>query len=271
MKIRLFISVCVVIVAMFFLVTSVSAQTTNGEDDVITTTTVSNGSDDSAGFAEVQNATVTTTISNGDDDIKTVIVTTPVTTTTYSGGGGSSSHSRTATPVSADTVLYTTSCPLITSNILKSSLKNDASDVARLQAFLKDVEKMNVAVNGSFDADTEAAVKAFQIKYADVVLAPWSATKASGIAYITTIKKINDIACKQPMTLSASELAIITAYGTKTPTVSGSTEGSSSVDLSNTEVGSTKDVTSDSDANVAASAKAPVLKRFWNFMTGLFR
>jgi hypothetical protein len=73
------------------------------------------------------------------------------------------------------------------------------------------------------------------------------------------------------MTLSASELAIITAYGTKTPTVSVSTEGSSPVDLSNTEVGSTKDVTSDSDANVAASAKAPVLKRFWNFMTGLFR
>ncbi|MEK7646626.1 MAG: peptidoglycan-binding domain-containing protein [Patescibacteria group bacterium] len=286
MKIRLFISVFAVIVALFLLVTPVSAQVSNGGDDIVTSTTVSNGSDDTAGFAEAESATVTTTVSNGgddvagfsepqntsvtttvsngDDDDKTV-VTTPTDSNTSSNSGSSRRRSggSSSSAVSA-------SCPLITSNILKMGAKNDAAEVARLQAFLKDVEKMNVEVNGSFDAQTEVAVKSFQIKYKDTILAPWDATRASGIAYITTIKKINDIACKQSMTLSASELAIIKAYGSQT-FVSGSVEGSSSIDLSGVEVGSADDVTTGTDSNVAGAAQAPVLKRFWNFMTGLFR
>jgi hypothetical protein len=49
-------------------------------------------------------------------------------------------------------------------------------------------------------------------KYADTILAPWGATKASGIIYITTAKKINQLACKEALTLNENELSTISSY-----------------------------------------------------------
>ena len=89
---------------------------------------------------------------------------------------------------------------------------NDAVQVSKLQAFLKDTEGYDVAVNGSFDQKTEAAVIAFQTKYMSDIMGPWGATKASGTVYITTLKKINQIACNTALNLSVADLSVIDAY-----------------------------------------------------------
>jgi peptidoglycan hydrolase-like protein with peptidoglycan-binding domain len=84
--------------------------------------------------------------------------------------------------------------------------------VAKLQAFLKDSQGLNVTVNGIFDQQTYNAVKDFQQKYLSDVMGPWGSTQTSGYVYITTEKKINELACNTSLTLSPEELTIINAY-----------------------------------------------------------
>jgi len=142
----------------------------------------------------------------------------PVTPTTPSGGSTSSSGSyvgfssggSSIVPL-ASSATTTTTCPLLTS-YLQFGSNNDSSQVAKLQAFLKDSQGQNVTVNGIFDLQTENAVRAFQSKYLSEVMGPWGATQSSGYVYITTLKKVNEIACNTPLTLSPSEMAVINAY-----------------------------------------------------------
>ena len=89
---------------------------------------------------------------------------------------------------------------------------NNPTDVAKLQAFLKDSQGLNVTVNGIFDQRMENAVRAFQSKYMSQIMGPWGATQSSGYVYITTLKKVNEIACNTPLTLSPAEIAIINAF-----------------------------------------------------------
>lgn len=112
-------------------------------------------------------------------------------------------------------------CPIV-STFMKQGNANNAGDVTRLQTFLKNSENLNVDVTGVYDQKTEDAVKAFQKKYADTVLTPWGATKASGIVYVTTAKKINQLACGQAMTLNSKELATISNYQNQTASVANS-------------------------------------------------
>ncbi len=181
-----------------------------------------------------------------------------------SNGGGSSRNSRTSASV---TTIATSSCPLIT-DYLKLGGENNPLQVTKLQIFLKNSEGANLTVNGIFDQQTEDAVKAFQKKYMTDILGPWDATRATGFVFITTMKKVNALACAQPVVLSAEETAIIEAYKAR----GGSDQAGSEIGASATgseQVGMT-DGTSDND-NVAAVGKASILSRFWNFLKNLFK
>ncbi len=202
----------------------------------------------------------------------------PATPVTITGSGGSSSGSYIGgvgtAPVTVVINSATTSCPLITS-YLKFGGNNDSSQVAKLQIFLKNSQNLDVDVNGTFDIKTEAAVKAFQTKYMSDTMGPWGATQGSGFVYITTEKKINELACNSPLTLSASDSAIIDAYkngqsnGDNTtvgvgPTVPGS------IDASKTVLGPEIGSNGATSSNTASVVNASVLQRLWSFIKNIF-
>lgn len=189
----------------------------------------------------------------------------------YSGGSRSSGGSVVTlanSPVALG--VMTTSCPLIT-DYLKLGGDNNGAQVTKLQIFLKNSEKLNVDVNGIFDQKTEDAVKSFQLKYLPTILGPWDATRATGFVYITTLKKINQLACATPLTLSADDQAIIAAYKARgtveqssevvTP---GTTNATGTLEVGTTDNGQTAE-------NTAAVANTSILSRFWNFIKNLFR
>lgn len=203
-------------------------------------------------------------------------------TTTTSGGGvvapSSSSGSRSnLLPVFISAKYSTSSCPLIT-DYLKIGWNNDAGQVTKLQTFLKDVEGIDVAVNGTFDEQTKTAVEAFQKKYLNDVLGPWDATLPSGTVYITTLKKINQIACGTSLTFDQAQLSIIAKHiqdrdnGSSSNIQVGSAVQGGNVAITATgsiPVGPTIESDSSED-NVAAVGGASVLGRFWQFIKGLF-
>ncbi|MBX4209350.1 peptidoglycan-binding protein [Candidatus Parcubacteria bacterium] len=88
-------------------------------------------------------------------------------------------------------------CPSVNfiTTFLKAGGNNNPNEVRKLQYFLNTYEGANLAVNGEFDAATEAAVKAFQVKYSNEILAPWGVTEPTGVVYITTSLKINRVYC----------------------------------------------------------------------------
>ncbi|HVM58943.1 MAG TPA: peptidoglycan-binding domain-containing protein [Candidatus Paceibacterota bacterium] len=83
---------------------------------------------------------------------------------------------------------------------------NDPAQVKLLQEFLIKYEAENgVTVNGKFDAATEAAVKRFQEKYADKILAPWGYDAPTGLVYYTTREQINDVYCSGTRSFALSD------------------------------------------------------------------
>jgi hypothetical protein len=84
--------------------------------------------------------------------------------------------------------------PLITS-YMHMGASNDQGQVKLLQAFLMGEMGSTTPVTGLFDAQTDTAVKAFQLKYADDILAPWGLSEPTGWVYLLTQWKINSIAC----------------------------------------------------------------------------
>jgi len=185
-----------------------------------------------------------------------------------SNGGSTGGSNRSSRIVPTVLGVATTSCPLIT-DYLKLGGSNNPVQVTNLQIFLKNSEKFDVDINGIFDTKTEAAVKAFQIKYMTSVLGPWGATRATGFVFITTQKKINELACAQPIVLSAQDRATIDAYNARTSSGSSVTE---QVGTGTSETVDTISIdTVDTDDNTAAAANASILGRFWNFIKNLFR
>jgi uncharacterized protein YqgV (UPF0045/DUF77 family) len=87
--------------------------------------------------------------------------------------------------------------------------ENDPYEVRKLQAYLTVYEGAALDINGSYDADTEAAVRNFQTRYAALILEPWGITRPTGHAYITTKRAINEIYCGSPVPLTTGELAIL--------------------------------------------------------------
>lgn len=171
-------------------------------------------------------------------------------------------------------------CPLV-SSFMKQGNANNAADVARLQKFLKDSENADVDVNGVYDQKTVAAVMAFQKKYANEILAPWGATKASGIVYITTAKMINKLACAEAMTLSDKELTVISNYQSglamasnhaSLPQQNGQSlaeaEGPTVSYMSAT--GTSDDMQAAGPGMEAAVGNASIIDRFWFFLRNMF-
>lgn len=164
-------------------------------------------------------------------------------------------------------------CPLALPFLKIGAETNAAADVARLQHFLKSSEGADVPVNGVFDLRTEEAVKAFQKKHADVILAPWGATRASGIVYITTSKEIDRVACSKPLSLNESELAVIAAYAHKEVSVPSATpvyvdpNEQAAPPVSVTTVGPQLSV---NEQNLAAVGTLSIMQKFAQFVKGLF-
>lgn len=73
--------------------------------------------------------------------------------------------------------------------------ENNATDVNKLIEFLNTYEKENLKKDGTYDTDDIAAVKRFQLKYADEILTPWGAKTPTGIVANFTRGKINILYC----------------------------------------------------------------------------
>ncbi len=91
-------------------------------------------------------------------------------------------------------------------NTLKMGKQNDQIEVAKLQYFLKTYEGFsNLMITGVFNTDTFNAVSLFQKKYAKEVLYPWGYNTPTGVVYILTQKKINEIVCKTTFELNPTQ------------------------------------------------------------------
>jgi hypothetical protein len=185
----------------------------------------------------------------------------PVTPPSSGGNSSGGSSSSSGGHSGGSRVILPTNCQLIVSTLKAGDV---SLEVTKLQTFLKNTEKLNVTITGVYDAQTIEAVKAFQTKYADVVLAPWGITTPTGNVYMTTLKKINSLACGTALTITPAELAQINAY--KNVVVNGTAP----VTISN-EVGTTvTPETSPSVEQTAAVAKTPFFSKVWHLIKRVF-
>lgn len=77
------------------------------------------------------------------------------------------------------------------------SQNNNPEEVKKLQSFLIENEQESLKETGEYDQETVAAVKRFQQKYADQILAPWGFKEPTGVVGRTTAIKINLLSCAQ--------------------------------------------------------------------------
>ncbi len=186
--------------------------------------------------------------------------------------GGSSSGSRSnnfiAIATSSASIATTSiSCNYLT-GYLKFGAENDSVEVTKLQTFLKNIENINVDINGKFDDKTFEGVKAFQAKYIDETMSPWGSRTPSGQVFFTTKKKINEIYCKSSFALTAEQLAQINVYKNN---LAQGIVGTNSLTPANTspinsEIGSSGNINS----QTAAIVNTPVTTKVWNFIKWLF-
>ena len=87
------------------------------------------------------------------------------------------------------------SCGLFLDKFMRQGVKNDTEQVKKLQEFLNKEMGANLPVTGFYGPLTSQAVRAFQEKYADEVLAPWDLGGPTGIVYQTTLRWINQLEC----------------------------------------------------------------------------
>lgn len=105
------------------------------------------------------------------------------------------------------------SCAPYLSAYLRRGNENSPQEVLRLQIFLNAREGASLPLSGVFDGATEAAVHAFQTKYAHDILKPWGENERStGFVYITTLQKINSLVCGTPLERSTEEESVLEAY-----------------------------------------------------------
>ncbi len=123
------------------------------------------------------------------------------------GGGGSGGSLFPTAPVFGGQVLGASSSTtqsesgdscssdLLVTKYMRLGRVNDPEEVKKLQQFLNGEMGLTLPVDGFFGLSTDAAVRAFQEKYADEILAPWGITKPTGFVYLTTRHWINHIIC----------------------------------------------------------------------------
>jgi hypothetical protein len=106
-------------------------------------------------------------------------------------------------------------CDYIKSEIRPGSSGNDFTEIAKLQYFLNHYEGFySLNVDGILNDRTIDAVKLFQLKYRSDVLHPWGYEKPTGVVYILTQKKINEIICGVSIPLTQAQLKEIDDFKT---------------------------------------------------------
>lgn len=189
-----------------------------------------------------------------------------------SGSSRNSNRSNTVavatTPISAGACVYL-------NDYLKIGNANNSAEVLKLQIFLKNTEKINVAETGIFDDQTFEAVKAFQAKYVNDIMQPWGVSTPTGQVFYTTKKKINEIFCNAPFALTAEQQAQIDAYkasianGTIIVNPDGTTTivgtSTSTTTSTSTEVGSNTN-----GSQAAAVGGTSIGSKIWGFIKWLF-
>ena len=72
---------------------------------------------------------------------------------------------------------------------------NNTTEVEKLETFLK-AQGKDITIDGVYDSSDLDLVKEFQLEYKSEILDPWGITVPTGYVGRTTVKQINDIACK---------------------------------------------------------------------------
>jgi hypothetical protein len=202
--------------------------------------------------------------------------------TSFSSGGSgsfSSGGGNIYVPLATTSVAMigttTLTCPYLTSYITSSST-NDYVDIIKLQTFLKIFgNSPSLAITGAFDQATLNAVKTFQTLYTPDVLIPWGSTAhATGQVYVTTLRKINEIACNETLPLTVADMTIIQDYHNALAaenTISTTTSAGSTIPL----VGELNPATSSNPSNNSAlmantNVTTSGLSTFGHFLGGIF-
>lgn len=92
-------------------------------------------------------------------------------------------------------VLGASTCGVYLKDYLRFGYQNDVEEVKKLQTFLNTYLGTTLTVSGTFDTATEAAVRTFQSKEQIFVLTPWNISATTGIVYLTTKTRINNLSC----------------------------------------------------------------------------
>ena len=112
-------------------------------------------------------------------------------------------------------VLGASTCaPYITTHI-KPGANNDLHQVARLQTFLRyNGGFPTLPIHGEYDEETVRALREFQSRYTDEILAPWGHVEPTGHVYYTTQKHINEMHCEglEEFPLTDEQMNEITSY-----------------------------------------------------------
>jgi len=80
---------------------------------------------------------------------------------------------------------------------IKFGAQNDPSQVKLLEQYLDTYEGASLPVTGIYSKQDEAAVIAWQEKYASDILTPWNITKGTGYIYTTSLKKFKELFLEQ--------------------------------------------------------------------------
>jgi hypothetical protein len=117
-------------------------------------------------------------------------------TPTTNGGSNGGHGGRLLTHSVGQVLGAEASCGIYVDKFLRKGLKgNDKEAVIKVQKFLNDYMAAGLTLDGVFGPGTEAALKAFQLKYADKILTPWKLTNPTGVFYLTTQTEVNNIMC----------------------------------------------------------------------------
>jgi peptidoglycan hydrolase-like protein with peptidoglycan-binding domain len=131
--------------------------------------------------------------------------------------------SGTATTANTASV-STTACTaaLYPTKPIKLGAQNDPAQVKFLEEYLNTYDNANLPVTGVYSAQDEAAVIAWQEKYASVILTPWHLTKGTGYVYTTSLtefKNLFNAECESATSSSTSTQSTTTQAAPPSTTV----------------------------------------------------
>ena len=237
-----------------------NTDNTTGGTDIPPTSNTQNTTDDS-GVPPTSNTQNTTSSGDSSSD-------TPTPAPSGGGGGGWGNGPifiPTPTIPATPPVQVKLTCSTYLNEYVGVNIKNNPAEVLKLQYFLKKYEKLDVDVNGIFDQKTLGAVNAFQNRYAeDVLKKSWGINFSTGVVFITTKTKINDIVCNAQTDFAKIKLPrIIPATSTFIESNTTPTET-----ILESEIGLKPDIIVDD--NIAAVAKS-VPMRFFDFLKSIWQ